>query len=72
MKEQAITSTAKGVLWFDFYGFIVKILSEEVLLNSLYKDYSYFLGEEKPPDLCINVFFKSSDYTNLPLFRPHL
>lgn len=66
MKKRAIESIAKGVLWFDFLGFVVKINATKSLLTSLYKDYSYFLGEEDTPDLQFKVIIKSPDYKNLP------
>lgn len=66
MKKEAIEYIEKGVLWLDFYGFIVKIVAEKNLLKSLYKDFSHFLGEKKNPDLFIRTINKPPDYKSLP------
>ena len=66
MKKRVVESFANGILWLDFYGFVVKINADESLLISLKIDYSFFLGKECAPDLCINAFLEPPDYKNMP------
>jgi hypothetical protein len=69
MKNKARESIAKGVLWFDFFGLRIQVIAPKALLTSLYKDYSFFLGDEAVPDLRIRVFGRSPDYKKLPPVR---
>jgi hypothetical protein len=66
MNKKARASIVKGVLWFDFFGYGIKVVGPKTLLISLYKDYSYFLGEESTPDLQLKVVHRPPGYKDLP------